>query len=153
MLFLFQHLETEMYRLNQESVMMSGLRDALNPPATFQGTVFDYDYAISVGGQSVMQAVKCDKETNTDASNSQVLSDQLSRQSHDMNHGSTIRRWQTFSPTAAGVTEEELGCKVRHATLLYMNNDKSNILGAICLRVHVCLAHMCVCICNYNHRL
>lgn len=113
MLFLFQQLKTEMYRVNQESVMMSGLRDALNPPAAFQGTVFDYDYAISVGDQSVMQAVKCDKETNTDtASNSQVLSDQLSRQSHDMNRGSTIRRWQTFSPTAAGVTDEELGCKV-----------------------------------------
>lgn len=104
--------QMQMYRLNQESVMMSGLKAALNPPAAFQGTVFDYDYPLSVGGQAVMQAVKCDKETNTDPSNSRTSSDQLSRQSHDMNRGSTIRRWQTFSPTAAGVTDEELNCKL-----------------------------------------
>lgn len=82
---------------------------------TQQSGTYGLNYAASDDGCSNIATIKCDKETNTDSSSNPSGANRLSRQSHDMIRGSTIRRWQTFSPTAAGATAEELGCKVSRA--------------------------------------
>lgn len=98
-----------------KNVWLSKLGIGRNLP-TQQSGVYGLNYAADDNDDcSNVAAVKCDKETNTDLSSNLSAANRLSRQSHDMIRGSTIRRWQTFSPTAAGATAEDLGCKVGRA--------------------------------------